>query len=101
MNQQAMMKLRKMQKEMMETQKRLESTSFIGTAGGGIVKAEVLGNHTVVKIEIDRDSFESQDDIEMIEDSVVAAINDAFKKVESETEKAMAPYTAGLPGGLF
>ena len=56
MNQAQMMRLRKMQKEMMEAQERLEQTVFTGTAGGGVVKVSVKGNHEVVSVEIDEEA---------------------------------------------
>ncbi|MBD5390828.1 YbaB/EbfC family nucleoid-associated protein [bacterium] len=100
MNQQAMMRLKKMQKQMMEAQEKLESTVFTGTAGGGMVTVEVKGNHDVVSVKIDPDALESKEDIEMIEDTIVAAFNDAGKKIESETQKVMGGFGGGF-GGLF
>ena len=55
MNQQAMMRLKKMQKQMMEAQEKLEATVFTATAGGGAVTVKVKGNHEVVGIEIDEE----------------------------------------------
>ena len=100
MNQQAMMRLRKMQKQMEEAQEKLESTVFTGTAGGGMVTVEVKGSHDIVSVKIDPDALESKDDIEMIEDTIVAALNDANKKIESETQKVMGAFGGGF-GGLF
>ena len=97
MNQAQMMRLRKMQKEMMEAQERLEQTVFTGTAGGGVVKVEVKGNHEVVSVEIDPEA--AKDDIEMVQDMVVLAINDANKKIEAETQKSSGGFGAGM--GLF
>ena len=85
MNQQQMIKLRKMQKQMMEAQEKLEQTVFTGTAGGGVVTAEVKGNHQVVAIHIDPEALD--DDKEMVEDMIVLAINDAGKKIEAESNK--------------
>ena len=100
MNQQAMMRLRKMQKQMEEAQAKLESTVFTGTAGGGMVTVEVKGTHEVVSVKIDPDALESKEDIEMIEDTVVAALNDAIKKIEAESQKALGAFGGGF-GGLF
>lgn len=100
MNQQAMMRLKKMQKQMMDAQKQLEETVFTGTAGGGMVTVKVKGTHEVLSIEIDPDALESKDDIEMIQDSIVAALNDANKKLESESQKLLGGFGGGL-GGLF
>src|SRR5574344_1681465 len=98
MNQQAIMRLRKMQKQMEEAQAKLEQTVFTGTAGG-MVTVHVLGNHKTVDVIIDPESFESKEDIEMIQDSIVAALNDAKKKIEEETAKTMGPFASGL--GMF
>ncbi|MCI9182815.1 MAG: YbaB/EbfC family nucleoid-associated protein [Acholeplasmatales bacterium] len=100
MNQQAMMRLKKMQKQMMEAQEKLEATVFTGTAGGGMVTVEVKGNHEVVSVKIDPDALESKDDIEMIEDTIVAALNDATKKLEAESQKVLGGFGGGF-GGLF
>lgn len=101
MNQQAMMKLRKMQKQMQEAQARLEETEYEGTAGGGMVKVVVKGTHEVLSVTIDPDAFESKDDIEMIQDTVVAAINDANKKLEKDAEETMGQFTGGFGGFGF
>ena len=90
MNQQQMMKLRKMQKQMMEAQQKLEETIFTGTAGGGIVTVEVKGNHEVVSVNIDQEA--AQDDIEMVQDSIVLALNDANKKIEEESQKLLGGF---------
>ena len=97
MNQQQMMKLRKMQKQMMEAQEKLEATVFFGTAGGGVVVAEVKGNHEVVSIKIDPEA--AADDLEMVQDMVVLAINDANKKIEEESQKLLGGFGGGM--GLF
>lgn len=96
MNQQQMMKIRKMQKQVMEAQAKLEATVFTGTAGGGVVKAEVKGSHEVVKVHIDKEAL--NDDIEMVEDMIVLAINDAIKKIDAESEKLMGGFN--LPQGF-
>ena len=101
MNQQAMMKLRKMQKQMQEAQARLEETVYEGTAGGGMVKVEVKGSHEVLSVNIDPDALESKDDIEMIQDTIVAALNDANKKLEKDAEETMGQCTGGFGGFGF
>ncbi|MBR3618032.1 MAG: YbaB/EbfC family nucleoid-associated protein [Acholeplasmatales bacterium] len=97
MNQQQMMKLRKMQKQMMEAQEKLEATVFTGTAGGGVVSVEVKGNHEVVSVKIDPEA--ASDDLEMVQDMVVLAINDANKKIEEESQKLLGGFGGGM--GLF
>ena len=98
MNQQAMMRLKKMQKQMMEAQAKFEASVFTGTAGGGMVTVEVKGTHEVLSVKIDPDALESKEDIEMIEDTLVAALNDANKKLEDATQKIMGGF-GGM--GLF
>lgn len=97
MNQQAMMRLKKMQKQMIEAQEKLESTIFTGTAGGGVVSVEVKGSHEVLSVVIDPEA--ASDDLEMVQDMIVLAINDANKKIEDETQKTMGAFGGGL--GLF
>lgn len=92
MNQQQMMKLRKMQKQMMEAQEKLENSEFVGTAGG-VVSVTVKGNHEVVKVSIDKEAVE--DDLEMVEDMIALALNDANKKIEAESQKLLGGF-----GGL-
>ena len=92
MNQQQMMRLKKMQKQMMETQEKLETSEFVGTAGG-VVSVTVKGNHEVVKVSIDKEAIE--DDLEMVEDMIALALNDANKKIEAESQKLLGGF-----GGL-
>ncbi|MCR5231797.1 MAG: YbaB/EbfC family nucleoid-associated protein [Acholeplasmatales bacterium] len=92
MNQQQMMRLKKMQKQMMEAQEKLESSEFVGTAGG-VVSVTVKGNHEVVKVSIDKEAIE--DDLEMVEDMLCLALNDANKKIEAESQKLLGGF-----GGL-
>lgn len=91
-----MMKLRKMQKQMMEAQEKLENAIYTGTAGG-VVTAKVKGTHEVVEISIDPEA--AADDIEMVQDMVVLAINDANKKIEEESQKLLGGFGGGM--GLF
>ena len=77
MNQQAMMRLKKMQKQMMEAQEKLESTVFTGTAGGGVVTVEVKGSHEVLSVTIDEEA--AKDDLEMVQDMIVLALESSLK----------------------
>lgn len=85
---------KKMQDRMLQAQKELESMLVTGAAGGGIVKVEMTGRYQVKKVMIDEDLIEG--DVNMLEDLVAAAINDAVNKVEKETRGKMAGLTAGL-----
>ena len=98
MNQQQMMRLRKLQKQMEEAQAKLEATVFKGTAGGGVVSVEVKGSHEVVSVTIDPEA--AKDDIEMVQDMVVIALNDAMKKIEEESSKIMGGFGGGLGFGF-
>ena len=98
MNQQQMMRLRKLQKQMEEAQAKLEATVFKGTAGGGVVSVEVKGSHEVVSVTIDPEA--AKDDIEMVQDMVVIALNDAIKKIEEESSKIMGGCGGGLGFGF-
>lgn len=100
MNQAAMMRIKKMQKQMMDAQKQLEESVYTGSAGGGMVTVEVKGTHEVLSVTIDPEALESKEDIEMIQDSIVAALNDANKKIDSESQKLLGGFGGGL-GGLF
>ena len=99
MNQQAMMRLKKMQKQMMEAQEKLEQTVYSGTAGGGMVCVRMKGNHEMVSVTIDPDAIEAKEDIELLQDTIVAAVNDATKKIEEESQKALGAFGGGF--GLF
>ena len=98
MNQQQMMILRKLQKQMEEAQAKLEATVFKGTAGGGVVSVEIKGSHEVVSVTIDPEA--AKDDIEMVQDMVVIALNDAMKKIDEESSKIMGGFGGGLGFGF-
>lgn len=95
-------KIKKMQEDMVKAQQEINNATFYGTAGGGLVDVAVKGTKEVVNVKINADSLD-KDDLEILEDSLVAALNDAFKKVDKETEETMGQFTAGVPGmgGLF
>jgi hypothetical protein len=95
MNQSMINRLKKMQKDMLDAQKRLEESIFTGTAGGGLVKVEVYGNKEVLSVDINEDIL-NKDDKEMIEDTIVAALNDAFRQVDEETQDVMSEFQ--MPG---
>ncbi len=97
MNPAMMNKIRKMQKEMMEAQKRLEQSIFTGSAGGGMVKVEANGSKEILKVTIDEDVL-NKEDKEMLEDTIVAALNDVMKNIDEETQDVMGAFTGGMPG---
>lgn len=99
-NMQGMMKkMQKMQKEMEAAQENLNQTEFTGSANNDLVKVTFTGDKKLQDVSI-KEEIVDPDDVEMIEDLVLLAINDALEKVETETEKVMGKYTKGLGGGL-
>ena len=96
MNIQAMMKqAQKLQKEMTETKNKIDEMEFTGKSS--IVTVTVNGKKEVTKVKIDSNQFDG-DDIEMLEDMIMIAVNDAMKQVDQEIENKMGKYTQGMPG---
>ncbi|MFH0798764.1 MAG: YbaB/EbfC family nucleoid-associated protein [Pseudomonadota bacterium] len=93
-----MKQAQEMQVAMAKKQEELAARTFEASAGGGMVTAAVSGKHEVVKLSIDR-SIVSADDVGMIEDLVIAAVNEAFKKANDAAQEAMSGMMGGL-GGL-
>ena len=86
------------QKQMAESQKELEETEFSATAGGGAVEVKVSGKKLVTKVTLDPDAVDP-DDVEMLEDLIMAAVNEAMKKVEDATDAMMEKFSGnGMPG---
>lgn len=90
-----MKQAQKMQRQMEENQKALEEKEFTATAGGGAVEVTVSGKKEVTKIKLSEEVVDP-DDIEMLEDLIMAAVNDAFGKMEEESQSAMAKLTGGM-----
>ena len=96
MNIQAMMKqAQKLQKDMMSAKEEIDNKVFIGKSS--MVTVEVMGNKLVKKVKIEAENLEN-DDLEMLEDMVLVAINDAMRQIDKETEEKMGKYTQGMPG---
>ena len=102
MNQSAMLKqAQKMQQEMLRLQQEQESKTFSAQSGGGMVSATVNGKHELMSLTINPEAVDP-DDVEMLQDMVVAAVNEAMRKAEAEASQSMAKLTGGLNlGGLF
>ena len=102
MNQAAMMKqAQKMQQEMLRMQEEMENKTYTATAGGGMVSASVNGKHEVVDLKINPEAVDP-DDVEMLQDMVIAAVNEAMRSADQESQQNMARLTGGLNlGGLF
>ena len=102
MNQAAMMKqAQKMQQEMLRMQEEMENKTYTATAGGGMVTAEVSGKHQIVNLTIKEEAVDP-DDVEMLQDMVIAAVNEAMRIAEADAANNMSRLTGGLNlGGLF
>ncbi|GGM15775.1 hypothetical protein GCM10007977_016210 [Dactylosporangium sucinum] len=96
--QQMMKQAQKMQQQMVAAQAELAEAELTGTAGGGLVSAVVRGSGEVVSIKIDPKAVDP-DDVETLEDLIVAALHNAAQAARDLTEEKMGPLTAGL-GGL-
>ncbi len=94
-------KLQKMQRDMVRAQKELEASTFYGSAGGGVVKVEFLGNKKMKDIVISPDIIEDKDDIEILQDLIIVAVNDCTNKIDEETQSVMSQFTGGGIPGLF
>jgi DNA-binding YbaB/EbfC family protein len=90
-----MNQLRKMQQEMAKAQDEIQSTTVEGAAAGGAVKITMTGDFRVTKIALDR-SVVDPDDVETLEDVIVAAFNDVRAKAEEFAAKRMGSVTGGL-----
>ena len=92
-----MKQAQRMQKQMEESSKELEAKEFTATAGGGAVEVTVTGKKEVSKVKLSQEVVDP-DDIEMLEDLIVAATNEALRKMEEETQASMAKITGGFGG---
>ena len=100
MNMQAMIKhAQKMQQEMLRAQEEMAQTETEATAGGGAVKAVVLGTTSLKSLEIKPEVVDPED-IEMLQDLVMAAINEALRKAQEQSENNMRAITGGMSGGI-
>ena len=95
-----MKQAQKMQKQMEDSNKDLETKEFTATAGGGAVEVTVSGKKEVTKVKLSEEVVDP-DDIEMLEDLILAATNQALRKMEDETQSQMSKITGGLGGGGF
>lgn len=93
-----MKQAQRMQKQMEETTKDLESKEYTASAGGGAVTVSVSGKKEVTAVKLAAEVVDP-DDIEMLEDLIMAATNEAFRQMEEESSSAMSKLTGGL-GGL-
>ena len=101
-NQMQMMKqAQKMQQDLLKMQQEMEEKQYEATAGGGVITAVVSGKRELVRVTIDPEAVDP-DDVEMLQDMVVAAANEALRKADAEQAASMSKLTGGLSlGGLF
>ena len=102
MNQAAMLKqAQKMQQEMLRMQQEMETKTYTATTGGGMVKASVNGKHELVELTINPEAVDP-DDVEMLQDMVIGAVNEAMRAADTDSANNMSRLTGGLNlGGLF
>ncbi len=96
MNMQAMLKqAQNLQKDMMKAKEEIDKTEFVGESS--LVKITMLGSKEVTKVEISKDDSFDADDLEVLEDMILVAVNEASKKVDEATEKKMSKF-GNIPG---
>ncbi len=91
-----MKQAQKMQKQMEEAQKELEEKEITAAAGGGAVEVTVSGRHEITKVKLSEEVVDP-DDIEMLEDLIMAAANEALRQID---EASLSQITGGLGGGF-
>ena len=95
-NMQGMMKqMQKLQKQMKEDQTKLNETIFTGVSSNDLVTVKFNGTHQMTDIEIKEEAIDP-DDVEMLQDLLIMAVNDAMKKIDDQTQKTMGKYTRGM-----
>lgn len=95
MNMNMIKQAQKMQQDMAKLQQELEEKTYQATAGGGVVTATVTGKRELKAVEIDPEAVEP-DDVEMLQDMIVAAVNEALRAAESDAAENMSKLTGGL-----
>ena len=90
-----MKQMQKMQKQMEDMQKKLEEEEITAQSGGGAVEATVSGKKQLVALKIDPDAIDPEDK-EMLEDLIIAAVNEALREVEQKAEREMSKLTGGM-----
>ena len=101
MNMNAMIKkAQKMQEEMVKAQEELGNKEYTSTAGGGAVTAVVKGSNNLVSLKLDPEAVDP-DDVEMLQDLIVTAVNQALKQADEESAAIMKQATGGGMPGLF
>lgn len=97
--QQLMRQAQKMQQQMMEAQEQLDAAEYEATSGGGMVSVKVSGKRELTSIEIKPEVVDPED-VEMLQDLIMAAVNEALRKGEDARESTMSSMAPGM-GGMF
>ena len=92
-----MKQAQKMQRQMEEASKEIEEKEITAAAGGGVVEVTVSGKKEVTKIKIDPEAVDP-DDVEMLEDLIMAAINEALRQMDEYSQQSMSKITGGIGG---
>ncbi|MFI3254065.1 MAG: YbaB/EbfC family nucleoid-associated protein [Eubacteriales bacterium] len=95
MNMNMIKQAQKMQQDMLKMQEELETKTYEAQSGGGVVTAIVTGKRVLEKISIDPDAVDP-DDVEMLEDLILAAVNEALRSAEADSSSNMQQLTGGL-----
>ena len=91
---------KKMQEQMMKMQEEMEEKVYEATAGGGAVTVKVSGKKQLEEIKIKEDAVDP-DDVEMLEDLILSAVNEAVRQADEYANSEMSKVTGGMGGGLF
>jgi DNA-binding YbaB/EbfC family protein len=100
MNMNMIKQAQKMQEEMLKMQEEMEEKQYSAQAGGGAITATVNGKRELMALEIEPDAVDPED-VEMLQDLIVAAVNEALRKAESSMSDSMSKLTGGLNLGGF
>ena len=95
-----MKQAQRMQRQMEESQKALEEATYTAKAGGGAVEVTITGKKQVTSVKLSKDAVDP-DDVEMLEDLIMAAMNEALKQAEDASNAAMSKMTGGMGGFPF
>ncbi len=96
---QLMKQAQKMQADLAKAQEEIADLVVEHTAGGGMVTVKMNGEHELLELNIDPDALDPED-VDILQDTIIAAINGANKKLAEESDNKMGGLTSGLPGGL-
>ena len=103
MNMNMIKQAQKMQQDMLRMQQEVEEKTFSATAGGGMVEATVTGKRELTELKIDPDAvvdITDPEDVEMLQDTILAAVNEALRAAAADSEETLGAITGGMGTGL-